>query len=287
MASKVIALDYLKVSSEPAWVGDVVRYVLARQNEDGGYTFCQGTSSNAQDTYYALEILNLLSIQPPHIQKTIDFLLGLPAYSINIRYYIMKALKICGENPDPNGDLEDFILSCRGSHGGFGAKQVYIEAASEFESTFMATEIINMLNLRIDQKRTIDWILGSRNVDGGFGAYGSSNIISTYHAVASLHNLGYSTSSLNETLAYVKSCEKPYGGFTVVPECSRPYMEHVYCGVLIIDLMGEKCRYPEETANFVLQCHNQNGGFARSDLGISTFEDTFYAVSIMQKLGKI
>ena len=71
-----------KVGSRQAWVKDIALYVLNRQNEDGGYTFCQGTSLNAQDTCYGLEILNLLSIQPPHIQKTIDFLLGIPTYTI-------------------------------------------------------------------------------------------------------------------------------------------------------------------------------------------------------------
>ena len=37
----------------------IVDYVVNRQNDDGGYTFCQGAESNAQDTYYGLAILEL------------------------------------------------------------------------------------------------------------------------------------------------------------------------------------------------------------------------------------
>jgi hypothetical protein len=47
---------------------------------------------------------------------------------------------------------------------------------------------------------------------------------------------------------------------------------------------GEKSRYPTQTIDWILKCQNKNGGFARSDLGISTFEDTYYAITILQKL---
>jgi hypothetical protein len=64
-------------------------------------------------------------------------------------------------------------------------------------------------------------------------------------------------------------------------------MEHVYYGTMILDLFGENLRYPENTTRFVLNCQNSNGGFARSEFGISTFEDTFYAVNILRKIGKL
>jgi len=130
-------------------------------------------------------------------------------------------------------------------------------------------------------------LLRYKNDDGGFGAHGHSNLNSTYHAVASLSNLSYPVRSLKDTLAFVRSCEKPTGGFTVVPNTFPPYMEHVYYGVSTLNLLGERANYPEETAKFVLKCQNPNGGFARSDLGLSTFEDTFYAVTVLRKIGKL
>jgi hypothetical protein len=61
-------------------------------------------------------------------------------------------------------------------------------------------------------------------------------------------------------------------------------MEHTYYGLMTLDLLGEKSKYPSQTINFVLGCQNNNGGFARSDLGISTFENTFQAVEVLRKL---
>ncbi|MGQ9743869.1 MAG: prenyltransferase/squalene oxidase repeat-containing protein [Candidatus Bathycorpusculaceae bacterium] len=257
-------------------------YVVKRQNDDGGYAFAQGLDSNAQDTYYGLAILDLLKIPFPSIKKTIRWLHDFVPDSHYSHYYVAKALKLCGEKPQRS--LKDFLLSLQSSKGEFGTGDVYVEVASEFQSISMITELANMVGVEIDHDKTASWLLSYQNKDGGFGAHEHSNLNSTYHAVASLFNLGYPVKSLRGILEYVRSCEKPSGGFSVVPTSSIPYMEHVYYGVSTLDLLGERVRYPEKTAEFVLRCQNSNGGFARSDLGISTFEDTFYAVSILRMI---
>jgi hypothetical protein len=55
---------------------------------------------------------------------------------------------------------------------------------------------------------------------------------------------------------------------------------------MALDALGENCMFRQETVDFVLRCQNGNGGFARADLGISTLENTFQAVSIIQKLAE-
>ncbi|MEM3623650.1 MAG: prenyltransferase/squalene oxidase repeat-containing protein [Candidatus Bathyarchaeia archaeon] len=262
------------------WVKRVIQYVTNRQNEDGGYTFCQGTESNAQDTYYGLAILDMLNVPFPNVEKTVKWLHDFVPDNIYSHYYVAKALKLCGEKPQKN--LKDFILSLPSVKGNFGTVNVYVEIASEFLLTFMTTELIKIVEVEIESKKLVEWLLSFKNRNGGFGAHGHSNLNSTYHAVASLYNLGYPVKSLKDTLSYVRACEKPFGGFTVVPHASTPYMEHIYYGASTLNLLGERLRYPKQTVEFVLKCQNANGGFARSDIGISTFEDTFYAVNILK-----
>ncbi|MBO3803962.1 MAG: hypothetical protein JTT11_08875 [Candidatus Brockarchaeota archaeon] len=262
----------------------VSEYVLKRRNEDGGFTFCQFVDSNAQDTYYALEILALLGAELPDPQKTARWLRGFRVGDLHACYYVSKALTLCGEDPDEG--IEDLVLSLRRPDGSFGTIDVDIEATSEFESTFMATELLGLLDAREGAKATTNWLLGHKNGDGGFGSRGLSNLRSTFHAVFSLLNLGYDIRTLEETAGYVLSCEKPSGGFSVVPSSSIAYMEDTYYGVLLLDAMGEKCGYPERTLRHVFKCYNSNGGFRRSvELGISTFEDTYFALSVLRKLG--
>ncbi|MGC9095002.1 MAG: prenyltransferase/squalene oxidase repeat-containing protein [Candidatus Bathyarchaeia archaeon] len=265
------------------WVRRVVDYVVCRQNEDGGYTFCQGIESNAQDTYYGLAILDLLGASFPNSGKTVEWLRSFVPDNLYSHYYIAKALKLCGEEPSEKA-LKKFVLSLPIVRGEFGTVDVYAEVASEFLPIFMVTELANMSCIKINSEKVTDWLLSFKNNDGGFGAHGRSNLNSTYHAVASLSNLRYQVKLLRDTLGYVRACEKPYGGFTVVPSSSTSFMEHVYYGVSTLSFLGERLRYPKQTADFVLRCQNANGGFARSDLGISTFEDTFYAVSILKAI---
>jgi len=264
------------------WVKRIEDYVAKRQNDDGGFAFAQGLDSNAQDTYYGLAILTLSKIPFLRVKKTVEWLHDFALDSHYSHYYVAKALKLCGEKP--HRSLKDFLLSLQSSKGELGTVDVYVEVASEFQFNFMITELARMVGVEINREKMISWLLSYQNRDGGFGAHRHSNLNSTYHAVASLFNLGYPIESLKKTLEYVRSCEKPSGGFTVVPRSSNPYMEHTYYGVSTLELLGEHARYPEKTAEFVLKCQNSNGGFARSDLGISTFEDTFYALSILQMI---
>ncbi|MGQ9550832.1 MAG: prenyltransferase/squalene oxidase repeat-containing protein [Candidatus Bathycorpusculaceae bacterium] len=260
----------------------IENYVVRRQNDDGGYAFAQGLDSNAQDTYYGLAILDLLKRPFPRVEETIRWLRNFVPDSHYAHYYVAKSLKLCGDKP--HRSLMDFLRSLKISRGEFGTVDVYVEVASEFQFVSMVTELANMVGFEIDREKTTNWLLSYQNKDGGFAAHRRSNLNSTYHAVASLFNLGYSVKSLKGTLEYVRSCEKPFGGFTVVPRSITPYMEHTYYGVSTLTLLGEQAKYPEKTAESVLKCQNSNGGFARSDLGISTFEDTFYAVSILQMI---
>jgi len=53
---------------------------------------------------------------------------------------------------------------------------------------------------------------------------------------------------------------------------------------MTLHLLGEKSKHPSQTTDFVLGCQNNNGGFARSGLGVSTFENTLQAVEVLRKL---
>jgi len=263
----------------------IIDYVVDRQNGDGGYTFCQGAESNAQDTYYGLAILEMLGSSFPHVEKTVTWLRELDLGSIYSRNYVSKALVLCGENLD-NCRKERIVSAIRsGRH--FGNVDVYVEVSSEFTVTLLILELAKMLNIEVDGGRVEKWLLEYRNEDWGFGAHGYSNVISTYYAVASLNLLKNDVTGLRETEGFVRECEKPFGGFTVIPRSLASYLEYTYYGIMTLDILGENCRFPSQTIDFILKCQMSNGGFARTDTGISTFENTFQAVTVLRKFGVI
>jgi hypothetical protein len=271
-----------KRTNDPLLANKVVDYVIKRQNEDGGYTFCQGAESNGQDTHYGLTILSLLNANFPNIEKTVKFMNDIRLGTIYSIYYVSKASLLLGKSIDAK--LKKCVLSIINSKEYFGSTDVFPEVSSEFTTTFMALELADLLKIKVNTKEVAEWLLRFKNDDGGFGTQGQSNINSTYYATASMNLLNENLQDLRETVRFVRECEKPYGGFTVIPMSFAPYMEHTYYGVMTLDLLGEESRYPTQTIDWILKCQNKNGGFARSDLGISTFEDTYYAITILQKL---
>ncbi len=261
----------------------IVTYVINRQNEDGGYTFAQGAESNAQDTYYGLAILRQLKARFPNPEKTMNFINETRLDSIYSIYYSAKIRFLLDGRIGE--ELKKRLTLILRSKGYYGSSNFFSEVSSEFITTHMTLEIADLLKMKLNTKEVAEWLLGFKNEDGGFGTQGMSNINSTYYTVASLSLLKECLREPHETLRFLRDCEKPYGGFTVVPINFTPYMEHTYFGVMTLDLLDEKCRYPSQTIDWILQCQNKNGGFARSDLGISTFLDTFSAIAILQKLG--
>jgi len=267
----------------PKWVQNSLQYVLARKNPDYGYNFCQGVNSGAQDTYYALAIFDILNIQAPDKEETIRWLQRFRTENVFSYYYVARGITIGGRRVADS--IVDSVLGLQRPRGGFGEIDVGVEAFSEFEATYMATEILSELKVDFNTDATVELLLKNMNSNGGFGTKGHSNIISTFHALASLRNLGYPVEKLETTIEYTRSCEKEKGGFTAVPEVSLPYIEDVYSGVSIFDLTKQKCLYPEATRDLILGLQNNNGGFRRSvELGLSTFQDTYLAMRILRSL---
>jgi hypothetical protein len=132
----------------------VTNYVVKRQNDDGGYTFCQETESNAQDTYYGLAILDLLGAIFPNMEQTVKWLRSFVPDSLYSHYYLAKALELCGENLDEKS-MENFVLSSPIVKGEFGTVDVYAEVASEFLSIYLVTELANMVGVEVNHEKII------------------------------------------------------------------------------------------------------------------------------------
>jgi hypothetical protein len=107
----------------------VISYVINRHNKDGGYTFCQGTESNAQDTYYGLAILSLLDSSFPNAEKTAEFIGQIRLDNIYSTYYVAKASLLLGKDTD---NLKPFAYSVFDSEQYFGSTDVFSEIPSEF-----------------------------------------------------------------------------------------------------------------------------------------------------------
>ncbi|MHA1644011.1 MAG: prenyltransferase/squalene oxidase repeat-containing protein, partial [Candidatus Freyarchaeota archaeon] len=127
---------------------------------------------------------------------------------------------------------------------------MYTELSSGFKSLLMLLELAKMLNVEFNGEDIKNRLLGFKNKDGGFGENGHSNISSTYYAVASLCLLKHNRENLRSAVEFVRKCESPHGGFTIIPNSLKTYMEFTYAGVMTLDLLLEKMQISTKNSGF-------------------------------------
>ena len=176
----------MHVTDFDRWIraSSIADYVSQRQNADGEYTFAQWSESSAQDTYYAIEILKMLGVQPQRRETTISFLQNLQQAdgsfdSIKVAYYVTRSLKRLGTRPCRG--VEEYVLLAQDSVQRLGSVEVNIEASSDIETLYLSLETLKLLGKPTESGTLPELILNLRNHDGSFGKSGYSRMASVYY----------------------------------------------------------------------------------------------------------
>ena len=157
---------------------------------------------------------------------------------------------------------------------------------SIFETSYYLCDSLSIVGQWEQSKAIADKIGKYRLPDGSYGE-DSSNLASTYFALAVLALAGASKEKRLEAYRYVTSRAVGSGGFTMAPGAGLAFMDETYYSIMTLELLGEKPENTAETIGFIADCQNENGGFRRARAsGISTFETSYYAVESLGSLMK-
>ncbi len=273
--------------SKNQWIKDVIDYTTRCRCNNGGYCFYRLDEPNGSDTYYALSILKLLGVYLED-KYTVDYLMDMQREdgtyeNIYLAYYSIKGLNILGEKPRYNP--VDYINS---NVKIYNVDSLPVDKTSIFKPLFHLIDLYPILKIEIEgniRERLIDFILSFRNKDNGFG-YNQSTLVETFQAVSILKNLGYPIYTLRAEF-FIEKCENNVYGFSNKPGIAPSFIEHIYAGLNISNLLSYKPHYISQCKKFIENCQNNNGGYSRSTPGISTLEDTYYAIHSLKIIEKI
>lgn len=260
----------------------VIEFVLMRQNEDGGFTICKPLPSNLSDTFYAVRILKILNAEIPKEEKIIDYLSKNISKDLHSLYFVLNSLNDLGVKVP---DYSDYIIKriqnfTERDNGEFFGGERGITATYSFEYPNELRELYMTINcLRVngrDFQIRKDFLERYRK-GKGFGKK-FANLRDTFYCVYILQSLD------KKTREFILEFRCEDGGFSKIPGSFPPYLEDTFYALNCFAVCDE---YYEdiETAKFVENLQNYNGGFRRSVYGgISTLEDTYYAVSVLKFL---
>ncbi|MFB3926148.1 MAG: prenyltransferase/squalene oxidase repeat-containing protein [Syntrophales bacterium] len=259
--------------------GKVIRYVLDRACEGGGFCFYKLEEPNGSDTFYALSVLKMLG-QVFRDSKTVEYLKSMQnddgSYeNIFMAFYSIKSLGILNVNPalEPTSYLQSHIKT-------YDIYLLPAEVTSIFKQMHILMDLCSSLGIRLDEHKKLsitDFILKYQNIDCGFGSP-YSNLIETAQALQILRWLDYPVES---TLArnFIVKCKNPVFGFVNVPGTSPSFLEYVHAGATASFILSHHPEYLAQCIEFIRACQNSNGGFSRAThTGIATLEDTYYAI---------
>ena len=265
-----------------------INYIMARRCREGGFCFYRLQEPNGSDTYYALSALSLLGMDRKDLD-TMQYLKNLQkedgSYdNIFSAYYTLKSLIVLRGRPDydPTNYIRNIARNCT-----LDSNELPVWTVSMFNNLYCLIDLCLSLNIKLEQeimKDIVASILAFMKEDKGFGNT-RSTLLETSQALATLKKLNYPVDSLNVE-NFIKRCEDPNHGFTGVPSTSMSYLEQVHGGLAACHILSYKPRYLDQCISFVKGCQNHNGGFARQR-GISTLEDTYYAIHSLSILAAL
>ncbi|WP_148882209.1 prenyltransferase/squalene oxidase repeat-containing protein [Thermococcus aciditolerans] len=264
----------------------LIRYIEERRHGDGGYCFVSVLNdTNVNDTYYAVKIYNLLGLEIPEKETTIEFLERAiqPQTAVVAIAMALEGLAILGAEDVAMEHLDIVFTKYNPSEGkfavGLGGSEEF-GTATPLEATYWVVKAFKAIGYEFsaDEKDAIRaFVMKFRN-GNGYGVKGPTTTM-TYQAIYTLYSLGYRPPKS----PHFRNCELcPAGGFTEVPYSLPPYLEPTFYAARGLELQGERPNCPTRHITFIRALQNPNGGFRRSlELGISNFQNTYRALAVM------
>jgi len=271
-------------------VNAALEYVNARRHEDGGYCFVSLLDdTNVNDTYYAVKIYDLLELEFPEPEKTIEFLANAvqPQTAVVAIAMALEGLAILGAK-DLAREKSDIVFTkynpLEGKFAvGLGGSEEF-GTATPLEATYWVTKAFDAIGLKFnpDEREAIrSFVMKFRN-GNGYGVKQPTTTM-TYQALFTLHTLGYRP----PRSPHFRNCELcgDWGGFTEVPYSLPPYLEPTFYATRGLEIQRESPTCPKRHVWFIRQLQNPNGGFRRSlELGISNFQNTYRALAVVASM---
>jgi hypothetical protein len=258
----------------------IINYIEDKHLADGGYFFAKVEPSSLLDTYYAVKTLYLLNQKITYKNSIINYLLNFEGngYIDDLRglFLFLEILKTFQWDIAPYRKYKKILEEASQDSYLFNPQRtIDIESTSELEELFFLISLSKDLNYRLDRQRIVFFISLFQNRDGGFGAKGISSNATTYYAVKSLALLE-SLKHISPIILFLREKEKNMTDY---------FLEDVYYISMSLFFTAGNLVNKNKVIDFLALCQRDNGGFSRSkNLGISTIQDTFFAVSLIKYL---
>lgn len=279
-------------------VSRIIAYIEDKQLSDGGFFFAKVEPSSGADTYYAVRSLRLLGSEPSNITAIRKFWQTERKCGnisdLNSLYFYTQVARDLRLPIEKDEDFSHIITDALGSSRLFrrrhytgiipkdplsdpSANSVYTDfLEGELRDLYYLHTLMQIYGIHDKEGKIPKFVLSLQNDDGGFGKIGGSQSATTFYALEILKGEGglHPHGKIND---YVRS-----DSHTVY------YLEDLFWQMSCRKILHIPLPDRSYIIDFLNDCSRTDGGFSRSrNMGISTLEYTYYAVSLLTIFGGI
>jgi hypothetical protein len=240
----------------------LIRFVSARQKEDGGFGLTPRLPATVEDTYYGVRILELLG-KEALAARTRSYLDRLD-WSVSRRAKIIHAILYLRRK---------FACPMAYPHPFFPASKPLI-----LEEIYYWHKIAQICEPENDDLMP--------RFDLTEVALPADPIMREVRYYLALKADCLAPSEVAHWVRWVQACQTPDGGFGFKPGTTA-FMDNVLPALEVLRQLGHAPRHVQKLLDFILACQTRAGGFARTSGGVAFLESSFQAVKSLQLLREI
>lgn len=288
------------------WKTELVNYLHTNlKKADGGYGWEDQPDSHLTPTYAAIGILKNINQLPQNKEALIQFIrthhpqrqtnkeTG-PSASQN-RNFTLEQIEATAWLGGDLAAFKDEVSNWQSQVGNIGNYERHKYPVLNQE--MMTPVCRKFLNMPMEPiKAEFQTYLKSRQrKNGSFNSApeqegGDGNILNTYWSVYALNVLGQKDWKSTKTIAWIKACQQPDGGFTHQPNAVLGRNEEVaytWAGVKALKILGEKPQNIAGCLSYINTLRNSDGGFGNKPGLPSNPVATFYAIDVLKTLERL
>lgn len=257
-----------------AWQADVLRWLETLARDDGGYAWEDQPRSHLTPTFAVIGCYHALGLDPPRRARLAEFVrthhpFHLKTLERDLRvfeYQQIQSLLWLGEE----------TTAFRGMVRGWKQPMAYPAQYEQhrypvFQNELKAFSCRALLGLPMDDLASefVEYLDSRRRDNGSFNntpaEEGSDgHIVNSWWGLEALAALGRGREKATETIAWLRSCQRPSGGFTHQPRPDIGNVENVTSTWAALKALHQLQGAPADRAgclDFLFSLRNADGGF--------------------------
>jgi len=284
-------------ASRRDWKSTVAAYLESLSRSDGGYAWEDQPHSHLTPTFAVIGSYRVLKLNPPNKDRLAEFvrthhpsqLKKLEQEHREFEFQQIQSLLWLGEDASA---FRERVL-------GWKTPQRYLKQYEQhsypiFRFQLTAFTCRELLGLPLDDlsQEFIDYLNERRRANGSFNNApaadgGDGHVMNTWWGIEALRALGRTGEKKEETIAWLRACQLPNGGFTYQPKAEIAGWDdaaYTWAAVRALKQLGAAPADKDACIRYLHSLWNADGGFADRPGWAANPMATYYALDALDAL---